>query len=140
MGPFWLGCPKIIKKGIKMSIYISKKYGVNPSMVKCWFCGEIKEIALLGKFKGEDRKAPREIYLDKEPCDKCKEYMKEGVIFLEVANDNPEYRMGGFVEIKDKSIPNIINNKEMLQSVLNKRCCLMATEAFQNIFGEYLKK
>lgn len=59
-------------------IKLSEKYGVNPTIPVCFWCGESKnEIALLGRLgdarKGEDIEAPKNMVLDYEPCDKCKE-------------------------------------------------------------------
>ena len=51
------------------SIKISPKYGVNPSLINCFFCGESKGIALMGKLKN-DAEAPKECVMDYEPCDK----------------------------------------------------------------------
>lgn len=71
------------------SIKISPKHGVNPTIPICFFCGEEKqEIALLGKIggKSEDLEAPRHMVLDYEPCDKCKEQMKLGVVLIPVSD------------------------------------------------------
>jgi len=61
-----------------MSIRLSKKYGVNPTIPVCFLCGEAKnEVVLLGAaHKGE---APMHMLLDQVPCEKCKERMKEYV-------------------------------------------------------------
>jgi hypothetical protein len=67
-----------------MSIKVSEKHGLNPSIPICFWCGENKEeIVLLGKMKG-DIEAPMKIILDYEPCDKCDEIFKKGVMFIEV--------------------------------------------------------
>lgn len=66
-----------------MSIKLSPKHGVNPTIGKCMWCGEpIGELALLGKLKG-DVEAPRYSVLSYEPCDKCKEIWKQGVALIE---------------------------------------------------------
>lgn len=76
------------------SIKLSKQHGLNPTLPVCFFCGEDKnEIALLGHIgdyrKGEDIEAPRRMVLDYEPCDKCKEHMKQGVTLIEVSDRQP---------------------------------------------------
>ena len=53
----------------KGDIRLSKKYGVNPSIPICFWCGQEKnEIALLGHIgdgrRGEDLEAPRNILLE----------------------------------------------------------------------------
>ena len=64
-------------------IKISPKYGVNPTIPVCFFCGEHKnEIALMGKMKG-DIEAPKNMVLDYEPCEHCKEQWDMGVPLIE---------------------------------------------------------
>ena len=64
-------------------IKISPKYGVNPTIPVCFFCGEQKnEIALMGKLKG-DIEAPKNMVLDYEPCEHCKEQWDMGVPLIE---------------------------------------------------------
>lgn len=65
-----------------MSIRISEKHGVNPTIPVCFWCGKEKnEVALLGKLKG-DVEAPRNCILDYEPCDECKKNWSLGVALL----------------------------------------------------------
>lgn len=71
----------------KDEILLSKKYGVNPSMTVCFYCGEATGIALMGKLKG-DVEAPKECCLSVEPCDKCKEKFKDYCLVVE--KDNSE--------------------------------------------------
>ena len=83
---------------MKMSndIKISPKYGLNPTIPICFFCGEPKnEIALMGKMgkHGEDIEAPKYMVLNYEPCDHCKEQWNKGVPIIECVssyyiNDN----------------------------------------------------
>ena len=76
------------------SIKLSNKYGVNPTICKCFFCGADKYIALLGQIgdrrKHEDIEAPKSCVMDYEPCDECQEYMKQGVTLIEVSDTQPK--------------------------------------------------
>lgn len=86
------------------SIRVHPKYGLNPTVLQCYVCGEDKGVALLGAaYKGE---APRTMCVDKEPCDKCKEYMKQGSILIEVRDgekgEDP-FRTGGFWVLKKEA-------------------------------------
>lgn len=65
------------------NIKLSPKYGVNPSMSICFFCGEPKELLLLGKLPG-DVKAPKGVLVDYDPCPKCSEKLQQGVTVIEV--------------------------------------------------------
>lgn len=73
-------------------IVLSKKYGVNPSMSMCFFCGEIKGIALMGYISNknhEDIEAPSKCITDYEPCEQCKENMNLGITLIEVTTTQP---------------------------------------------------
>ena len=75
-----------------MSIRLSKKHGLNPTIPICFFCGKDRnEIAMLGALKG-DVEAPRHMVLDYRPCDECASHMSEGITIIEVSDyvkDNP---------------------------------------------------
>lgn len=94
---------------------ISKKHGLNPSMDICFFCGETKGIALFGKMKG-DAEAPRQVLLNYEPCDKCKEAMDKGTTIVEVVTED-----NGNRQIVDGAYP-------------TSRWCVMRSEAAKEIF------
>ena len=100
---------------------ISKKHGLNPSMDICFFCGEAKGIALFGKMKG-DAEAPRNVLLNYEPCDKCKEAMDQGTTVIEVVTED-----NGNMPIKEGIYP-------------TGRWCVMRSEAAQELFGTDSKK
>ena len=69
-------------------IKISPKYGVNPTIPVCFWCGKQKnEIALMGHMKG-DIEAPKNMVLDYVPCEECQSHMAMGVAILE-ASDHP---------------------------------------------------
>ena len=73
-----------MSKGIK----ISPKYGVNPTIPVCFWCGKQKnEIALMGHMK-DDIEAPKNMVLDYVPCEECQNHMAMGVAILE-ASDHP---------------------------------------------------
>lgn len=72
------------------SITLSKKYGVNPTIPVCFFCGEPRnEVALLGKLKG-DKEASMYAIIDYEPCEDCKEIMSHGITLIGVVDKQPE--------------------------------------------------
>lgn len=73
-----------------MSVRLSKKHGVNASVMLCFYCGESSGVALLGQLK-DDAEAPREAIFDMEPCSQCKEYMEQGVMVI-VVEDGDEAR------------------------------------------------
>ena len=107
-----------------MSIILSEKYGVNPSIEVCFFCGEEKGIALMGKLKG-DVEAPRQCVLNYEPCDHCKELMSQGLALVEVVEEQPDdnrppiqdnengtlYPTGRFLVINPKAFTEMTGNE-----------------------------
>jgi len=89
-----------MSKGIE----VSPKHGLNPTIPVCFFCGEDKnEIALLGRVRernpetgravrGTDLEAPMRMILDYEPCEKCAEKFKTGVLLMGVIKYSPDGR------------------------------------------------
>lgn len=73
-----------MSKGIKLS----PKHELNPTQVICVFCGETKELAILGKLKG-DAKAPPKVITDYTPCPECKKKMDQGTTLMEVTQTEP---------------------------------------------------
>lgn len=126
-----------------MSIRLSEKHGVNPSMEICFFCKEAKGIVLFGKLK-KDVEAPREVLINYEPCDKCKEKFKEGVIVVAVTteqqcknqppittrNDEELYPTGAYVVVK----PKVFNNEYKVGTIITMDKNLFQ-ELFKNIRG-----
>lgn len=68
-----------------MSVRLSPKHGLNPSLVVCPICGEPTSIALLGRLK-KDAEAPRSIK-DVHLCDKCKQ--KYITLIIVKSEENP---------------------------------------------------
>lgn len=65
-------------------ITLSKKYGLNPTIPVCFFCGQPKnEIALMGRLK-DDVEAPKQACINYEPCEKCKVDMAAGYTLIGV--------------------------------------------------------
>lgn len=127
------------KDGIKLS----KKYGVNPTIPICFWCGEHKnEIALCGHIgnyrKGEDFEAPKNCILDYEPCDKCKEIWDKGVVLIEVDTkpqaegqlpiQDPYYPTGRYAVMEKSSA-----EKTFKPEVLEKGLLLVPPEVFEQI-------
>lgn len=120
------------------SIEISPKYGVNPVIPLCFFCGEQKnEIALMGRIRnnqrGGDFEAPKNVILDYVPCDCCREKFSHGVLVIEVSQrplpdgrppiSQGAYPTGRFVVVK-KGVLDFNGDK-----------CLMLDSEFEKLFG-----
>ena len=106
------------------SIRVSEKHGVNPTMCQCFFCGEVKHIALMGRLKG-DVEAPMSCVMDYEPCDKCAEQMSQGVTLIAVSDVQPKdnrpaltaqggikvYPLGGYAVVKPEAFSRMTNQQ-----------------------------
>jgi len=81
------------------SIRLSKEHGVNLAIPICYFCGEEKnEIVLAGRLP-QDVEAPKHAVWDKNPCDKCKELMRMGIMLISVRDGDDILKSRvGFVE------------------------------------------
>lgn len=122
-----------------MSIRVSKKYGVNPTIPKCFYCLKDKnEILLLGKTKG-DKETPKGAVWDHEPCDECKDWMKKGIICISVDpskstdRQNP-WRSGGWSVLKEEVIKRLSMSEEMQQKVLKARYMFVEDQVW-DLFG-----
>lgn len=118
-----------------MTIRLSPKHGVNPSLSVCYFCGEDKnEVVLPGMLRG-DAEAPRKAVWNKEPCDKCKGYMAAGIIFIGVTGPEEETqpfanRSGKFCVLREEAVKRILKPGEMLSDIINRRVAFVPEDAW----------
>jgi hypothetical protein len=113
----------------KDEILLSPKYGVNPTIPVCFWCGKPKnEIALLGRIgdakKGEDVEAPKNMVLNYEPCEECQKNMALGTTVIEVTEE-----------------PNSVTNLEIQKGAYpTSRWSVITKETSERIFGEQHEK
>lgn len=108
---------------------LSKKHGVNPAIPHCFFCNQPKnELILAGRLR-DDAEAPKSMVWDKEPCDKCKEYMKQGIILVSVDEkksqgdmENP-WRTGGWWVVSEDYIERVFGTAA--PEILKKRAAFI---------------
>lgn len=104
-------------------IKLSPKYGLNPTMPVCFWCGKDRgEIALMGHIgdgrKNEDFEAPMRAVIDYEPCEECKRNMALGFTVMEVT-----------------ARPNSVTNMEIQKGVYpTGRFVVMRNEAAERVF------
>jgi len=66
---------------------LSAKYGLNPTLSTCFWCGkETGEVALLGA--AYPKEAPMHMVTSYEPCVECQKLMAQGITCIE-ANPTP---------------------------------------------------
>ena len=118
------------------SLRLSEKHGVNPMIPCCFYCNKNKnEILLMGKMKG-DVEAPRGQVIDRVPCDECASYMQQGILFIEIRNDEPQsdnpYRMGGWAVLKEDAVLRILD-EDNGKAVIQRRVCFIETRAWDSV-------
>lgn len=117
------------------SVRLSEKHGVNPSVIKCFFCHEDKALALCGRLP-DDKQAPREMVIDQEPCDACKAIMAKGIILIStrVGETDPKnpYRTGGWVAVTEEAFKRIFHGAEV-EHALRKRACFIDDETWDMV-------
>jgi hypothetical protein len=123
---------------------ISKKYGVNPAIPHCFFCGEPKnELLLLGYLK-DDMEAPKNLVIDYVPCDACKAKMDKGITIICVSptplhkDQQPlipgYYPRPKYVVVSEDNFKKAVNDPKILESGLKARRMLMLEEEFNESF------
>lgn len=103
-------------------IILSKKHGLNPSMVICPICGKEESVAILGHIKG-DKEAPR--YIQGDICDECKAKVADNKCFVIAVGE--DRRLKRYV---------IVSKDVFTQKV--EDCAVLMKEAdFNVVFGKH---
>ena len=97
-----------------MSVRISEKFGVNPSVDTCFICGKETSVVLFGTAykdkNGKTAEAPKNVCTG-DICDDCKKVIEnDGIFFIAVKDgergENP-YRTGKICALKEESVKRI---------------------------------
>ncbi len=133
---------------------LHSKYGVNPTIPTCFWCGEGKdEIVFVGAegnkiFPERGGEAPmRGPVMDYEPCTKCAENIAKGAHMIEVTETSsdgrppigkdeggrPAYPTGRFAVVTAEGVRHIINPPELAEGIIKRGAALVPTEAFELI-------
>lgn len=122
------------------SIKISPKHGLNPSVLKCFWCGEDIGLALCGRMKG-DEQAPPFMIGSYEPCDKCKENFAKGILAIGVCehpiaedfppvckdeNGNFLYPDGSHIVLTEQGVKRILNDQVIIDEVIKRKAMFMS--------------
>jgi len=122
-----------------MSIRLSQKHGVNPTIPKCFLCGKDKnELFLMGRLPG-DAEAPKGMVFDQLPCDQCKEHMEKGIILISADEEKTDdrqnpWRTGGWVVITSDAIKRLPFEDEFKQKLLKERVAFLPDRVW-DLFG-----
>lgn len=107
-----------------------EKTNFEVALIKCFFCGKDKGLVMNSRLTVEDAKAIKECSgkaIDLEPCDDCKELMKQGVMLIEYKEGTePDfYRTGAVVVVKDEAIKNVFP-KDIATDAIRRRYCFIS--------------
>jgi len=109
------------------NIRLSSKYGLNPTIPICFFCFEEKnEVALMGRL-ADDKEAPHRAIVDEEPCDECRERMKQGIVLM-ICDGNEMNRRYGWAVVSDEGYKEVFD-----QEVPKKRAAFITKELWDEI-------
>lgn len=130
------------------SIRLSQKYGLNPSIKTCFWCEEsTNEIVLFGDHYKHNEKAPHQVIMDYEPCEKCQQDFAQGILIVE-ATEHPThagqarldqgYPTGRHWIVKPEAIE-LIFTPEAAQTILTAGKCMIGQELAKHLgFYEHL--
>ena len=124
------------------SIRLSEKHGVNPSVDRCFFCGESYAVVMFGKMKN-DEQGPSSV-CSGGLCDRCQKVKDDGGIFIIETRsgvENPsEGRTGRLMALKkDSNLSNIIRPPELAERIRETGVAYIEEKAFEALFGDYMK-
>lgn len=108
-----------------MSLRLSKKYGLNPSLLICPICGKDVGVALLGANGG--KKAPYQM-TSMELCDDCKQKIKESNTFILSAKQTSD-------GIKPTGAYAIVPNEFLKIPIPPKGICFMEESEFNKLIN-----
>lgn len=138
------------------SIKLSPKYGINPSLSDCFFCGKTKHLFMFGKIgKGKtDIEAPQHAIYDYEPCDECKKLWEGKTVVIGCVTEQPADKRAPIVRSKDGDLyptgSYLVMEREAIKKIFNvePKNVIYAEEAvvvslhnrYQELKAEYEKK
>ncbi len=119
------------------SIRLHPKFGVNPTVVVCFWCGQDKnELALLGAaFKDE---APRRMVVDYAPCESCADKMATGITIIEARDTDPPRYTGRWAVVPEQLVGKLFVEGKVTDAILKHRKALMEPEAFEHLFADVI--
>lgn len=113
----------------KDEIRLSAKYGVNPSVGVCWWCGEDDGTVILAGLLPRDKEAPHRAVWSKEPCPKCVERQATGItlIVASPAGSDPPKPTGQWYVITEDAARRFLSG-DMLDATLRSRKAFIEPE------------
>ena len=109
------------------------------ALTKCFFCGGDNQIIMNRVLKPNIAKKVKEAHgkvINLEPCPKCAEYMKQGIILISVRDGETDkkdpFRTGGFAVIKDEGLKKVMP-PDLFEKVSKTRCCFIEDSVWNKL-------
>jgi len=126
-----------------MSIRLSPKYGLNPSLSQCFYCGGDKNEVIVpghirerGAMGPTDVEAPRKAVWNTEPCDQCKAWMAQGIILIgtqDGESGNNPLRTGRFAVLKEEALRRMVRPPELVDAICKKRVAFIEETTWRRL-------
>lgn len=106
---------------------------IGTALTKCFYCGDDSVIIMNTRLTEGYAKKVKELHgkvVSMEPCSKCQEYMKQGIIVIvydptKTDDIKTPYRTGHFAVVKQEAVERWYDNQEELNKVLKHRFVFM---------------
>ena len=114
----------------------TNNFGV--ALIRCFFCGKDKGLIMNTLLTSKAAKAVKECngkVIDLEPCNECKELMRQGVMLFEIEKvpDDPSQRpkrTGRMAVVKDSAFDNF-PDEDFKKQVLERRFGFIQSELWE---------
>jgi len=68
-----------------------------------------------------------------EPCNECKDFMKQGIILYSVKEDDQAMHTGCMAVVKEEAVNRMFEGDEILPQILKKRACAISDGAWDKL-------
>ena len=140
----------------KNNIEISPKYGLNPTIPICFWCGKDEnELAVLGRIRkkdprtgrpipGSDEEAPHHMCINYDPCNECKASMSQGISIIGVKPSDGQhveiqkglYPTGTIVALKPEAFERIFKDNidpDIYDEIMKHKAMFMDDDELKNM-------
>ena len=128
-------------------ITLHPKFGVNPTIGQCFYCGkDTGEIGLLGRNGGKE--APRHTVLSYDPCEECQKNMALGIALIGVREQPVQqgqppiatspvnlYPTGSWAVVRYQAIDHLFNDPDMNDKVKSMGKAFVDQDALDHIIA-----
>lgn len=126
-------------------VVLDSKYGVNPSVGYCFWCGESSEVILFGHIGSTvarslgvrpGAEAPRSVILSSTPCQACEKSAADGYVTIRCVPDATMEVSGVVVDERIR----IDENLGLLAKAMGPMIWRLKVEVAREIFGETIER